>query len=143
MLKRIRGLGVAQEAMTLLEVLLALIILTLIANIFLAVFSTTAIWIKHSRYESSASYYAASLLEELREKPEKINSVSMAEPAALGLGEGYTPTNPAGIMACIDMEKAVDSSRLYHVRVMLSWYEGERKQELALQTIIRKGESDL
>lgn len=143
MSRKIQRSWPGQEAMTLLEVLLALVIFTIISNMALAIFSTATIWIKHSRYESTATYYAASLLEELREKPEKIKSVSMAEPEILGLGEGYTPAIPPGISAQIDMEKVDALDRLYRIRVTLSWYEGEQKQKLCLLTMMRKGESGL
>lgn len=141
MSRKIQRSRPGQEAMTFLEVLLALAIFTIISNVALAIFSTTTIWIKHSRYESTATYYAASLLEELREKPEKIKSVSLAEPEVLGLGEGYTPSIPPGISAQIDMEKVDALDRLYRIRITLSWYEGEHKQKLCLLTMIRKGES--
>ncbi|MDD2510225.1 MAG: hypothetical protein PHP26_08305 [Syntrophomonas sp.] len=132
-----------QEAMTLLEVLLALVLLTLIANVALAIFTTSAIWIKHSCHESTASYYAASLLEELREKTENIETVSLAAPEELGLGEGYTPSIPPGISAKIDMERVNDMDRLYRVRVTVCWDEGEEKRKLCLVTMIRKEESGL
>ncbi len=139
--RRVQRAVADKEAMTLLEVLLALAIFALISNITLAIMGTTSIWIKHSRNESIATCYAASLLEELRGKPEMLAEASQMGPEVLGLGEGYTPIGPLEIKARVDMEKLEAADKLYRVKITLSWDEGEQNKDLSLLTLIRKGES--
>lgn len=127
-----------EKGSTLLEVLLALIMLSVLTTTVLAIFSPTGLWICKARNETTVSNYAFALLEDLRDQRSLLHEANGISPEDLGLNQQYKPGVPAGITTRISMEVMSGFSQLYKVNISLGWSEGNQIREVNMATLIRK-----
>lgn len=130
---KLKRTGLNETGMTLLEVLVALVLLSLLASTVLAIFTPTTIWIKKARDETIAANYAFAILESLRADRGKLNGVINVDE----LIEEKPPYMEANIIR----ESGVDGfTNLYKVTVIVKRTEDapETLPLLRMGTIIRK-----
>jgi prepilin-type N-terminal cleavage/methylation domain-containing protein len=126
-----------QKGLSLIEVLAALLLLSLLAVSIPAIFGPAATWVYKARTETAAVNYAASLLEELRSEPEKIdelNTGKTAEEVSLLTESPY----PGMISQITRMQPQQTMPNLYDVMVTITWSQGGQPYNLQLSTVIRK-----
>lgn len=110
---KIKNMFINEKGMTLLEVLVALVLLSLLASTVLAIFTPTTIWIKKARDETIASNYAFAILEDLRAHREKLNGV--IDP------DDLMAEKPVDMEADIVGESEIDGfSNLYKITVTVT-----------------------
>jgi len=126
-----------EKGFTLIEVLTALLLLSWLAVSIPAIFGPVATWVCKARTETTAVNYAASVLEELRSEPGKIdelNTGKTAEELSIGCGSPYQ-----GMTSQITrMQPQQLMPNLYDVMVTVTWSEGGQPHNLQLRTVIRK-----
>jgi prepilin-type N-terminal cleavage/methylation domain-containing protein len=126
-----------QKGLTLIEVLTALLLISLLAVSIPGIFGPVAIWTCKARSETSAVNYAASLLDELRLESEKIdegNTGKTAEELHLVCTSSY----PGMTGTITRMQPQQSMPNLYDVVVTISWFQAGQPQNLQLVTLIRK-----
>jgi len=126
-----------QKGTTLIEVLTALLLLSLVSVSIPAIFGPAAQWIHKARVETTAVNYAASLLDELRSEPGKIdesNTGKTAEELSLVCASPY----PGMTNLISRMQPQQSMPFLYDVMVTVSWSQGGQPHNLQLCTVIRK-----
>ncbi|MCX5780430.1 MAG: hypothetical protein NTV45_06355 [Firmicutes bacterium] len=126
-----------QQGLSLIEVLASLVQLSLLAFIILAIFSPAARWIAAARQETTAVYFAAGILENLRSEPGRLDPVHTGQTAQeMGLAVGYPG---CGMMDEISrMQAQAAYPNLYDVTVTIAWPRGTETQSISLSTVIRK-----
>ena len=126
-----------EKGFTLIEVLTALLLLSWLAVSIPVIFGPVSIWVCKARTETTAVNYAASVLEELRSEPgkiDKLNSGKTAEELSLGCGSSYL-----GMTSQITrMQPQQLMPNLYDVMVTVTWSQGGQPHNLQLMTVIRK-----
>lgn len=127
----------SQSGLTLIEVLAALLLLSLVSLSIPAIFGPAAQWISKARLETTAVNYAASILDELRSERGKINEFNngkTAEELDLVCESPY----PGMTGQITQMQPQASLPNLYDVRVTVSWSQGGQTHNLQLSTVIRK-----
>lgn len=124
------------KGLTLLEVLFALLLLSLMAVSGLGLFLTANLWINQGRQQTIASCYASSILEELRSKGQLESGQKQYLAAD---SEELNSDSLQNMQAILSINKRVDIEHLYDVSVELSWQEGSNSRSLILKTIMRSG----
>ena len=126
-----------EKGFTLIEVLTALLLLSWLAVSIPAIFGPVALWVCNARTETTAINYAASVLEELRSEPgriDKLNTGKTAEELSLSCGSPYL-----GMTSQLTrMQPRQLMPNLYDVMVTVSWSQGGQPHTLQLGTVIRK-----
>ncbi|MDD4170614.1 MAG: prepilin-type N-terminal cleavage/methylation domain-containing protein [Syntrophomonas sp.] len=122
---------------TLIEILAALVLLSLLAGSILAVFSPVAHWMTEARQQTTAVNYAASILESLRSEPEKLDE-SNAGKSAQELGLSCASLSPDLTNEITRLEPLAAYPNLYDVMVTVEWAQGGENISLQLSTIIRR-----
>lgn len=126
-----------QKGLTLIEVLTALLLLSLVSVGIPAIFGPPAQWINKARLESTAVNYAASLLDELRSergKIDELNTGKTAEDLSLVSESPY----PGMTSQITRMQPQQSMPNLYDVMVTVTWFQGGQAHNLQLSTVIRK-----
>lgn len=126
-----------QKGLTLIEVLTALLLLSLVSLSIPAIFSPAAQWINKARIETWAVNYAASLLDELRCEPEKIDEVNCGKTAA-ELSLVCASPCPGMTGQISRMQPLPYAPLLYDIMVTVTWTQGGQMHTLNLSTVIRK-----
>ncbi|MEN6326265.1 MAG: type II secretion system protein [Syntrophomonas sp.] len=138
LLKNIKSERNLEKGTTLLEVLVALVILAVLTTAVLAIFMPTGLWISKARNETTAANYAAAILEDLRDQRSRLQTGNSISPEDLGLDQQYKPDFPVGINASISMESMASYSKLYKVQVLVKWKEGIELRKITMATLMRK-----
>ncbi|MDD4802183.1 MAG: hypothetical protein PHF24_04490 [Syntrophomonas sp.] len=127
-----------ERGLALLEVLAAMVLISLLTICIMSSFCSSANWVSKARHESAASSYAASILENLRAERSKINNSNAGQTAQELLpGCGYP------WMGMTDKINRMQSrpapyNHLYDITVTVYWREGVNMESRQLSTIIRK-----
>ena len=126
-----------QKGLCLIEVLASLVLLSLLAFGMLAIFSPTARWIAGARHETTAVYFAAAILEDLRLERTKIDPLNSGKNVQeMGLGMVCPVSGMAGEISL--MQALPYYPNLYDVTVTVTWIEGAVPRSLSMSTVIRK-----
>jgi Tfp pilus assembly protein PilV len=125
-----------ENGSSLIEVLAALVLLSLVGFSLLVIFAPVACWIGEARHETSAAFYAAAILENLRSEREKVDP-SNAGKTAQQLALAAVAAEPGLENVISRMEPRDTWSNLYDVTVTISWVAGVEVRSLNLSTIIR------
>lgn len=128
-----------KQGLTLIEVLITLVLLTLLASTVIAVYTPADLWIQQARHETEASFYARSILDNLRADRNKINATNHGKSAdEIWSGHYYKPSGLSDLTSTIDIEKhPADLNRLFNITVTITWIEGHRPYTLVLKTVMR------
>ncbi len=127
-----------ETGLTLIEVLASLVLLSLMTVSILSAFTPAASWIGKARRETTASNYAAAILEDLRADRSKIDNSNVGKTAQeLFPAYGYPW---AGMMDEITRLECQNPpyNNLYNITVTVSWLEGTKTRSLEISTMIRK-----
>ena len=126
-----------QKGLSLIEVLASLVLLSLLACGMLVIFSPAARWIVGARHETTAVYFAAAILENLRWERTKIDPLNSGKNAQeIGLN---VASSAPGMVGEISLMQAMPYyPNLYDVMVTVTWMEGKVPRSLSMSTIIRK-----
>jgi prepilin-type N-terminal cleavage/methylation domain-containing protein len=127
------------QGMTLIEVLAALILLSILAVTLVGIFTPTASWIYGARKETTACNYAAAVLEDLRSNRAVLASgVTRQTPSSLSLDETeYKPADCPTMQAYISMSSRTESTAIFDIAVTVEWTEGSQTRSMKLMTIMR------
>lgn len=126
-----------QKGFTLIEVLTALLILTLLAISIPAILGPVATWICKARIETTAINYGASLLDELRSKPEKVNSLNAGKTAEeIGLVCESPVPGMTGQISYVQPRPSLPN--LYEIILTITYSQAGQPGNLQLVTLIRK-----
>jgi len=126
-----------QKGLTLIEVLTALLLLSLLAVSIPGIFGPVATWTCKARSETTGVNYAASLLDELRLQPDKIDELNIGKTAE-ELGLVCDSSYPGMTSQITRMQPQPSMPNLYDVMVTVTWLEGGQPHNLQLATLIRK-----
>jgi type II secretory pathway pseudopilin PulG len=128
-----------ERGMSIIEVLATLILLCIVTITMLGTFAPTASWINTARKETTASNYAAAVLEDMRSNRSVLASgVTRQTPSALSLDETeYKPSDSPTMQAYITMSSRSESSLIFNITVTVEWIEGAQTRSLKLMTIMR------
>lgn len=122
-----------EKGTSLLEVLGSLFIVILILQLtYIIAFSTSQTF--RARHNTSASYYAVSLIESIRAGG-NIDTGSYQIPEGGNLN-GITP--PDGMEAQVSVIAVEDNPFLFLIEVTVYWLERGRPQQLKIESLIRK-----
>lgn len=128
-----------QTGLTLIEVLAALLLLSLISASIPVIFGTAARWISQARMETTAVAYGVSILDNLRAEREKLdqtNTGKTAEKLYLGGASPY----PGITGEITKMQPQLSFPNLYEVTLTITWFQSEQTHNLVLSTVIRKNQ---
>lgn len=125
------GPGYRSKGFTLMEVLVALCILSLICVILGPLLSTGLVWINGAGQESQAAFLAFSILEMVRANPPQVSGLLQLEARDLGIEvkEGWE--------AKVYLLPYDDSNRLLEVRAEVN-YDSVSKEKVVIHTMIRQ-----
>ena len=127
------------QGMTLIEVLAALILLSIFAVTLLGIFAPAANWINMARKETTASNYASAVLEDLRSnRGALLSDVTYQTPSALLLNETeYKPSECPTMQAYITIRSLKELTSIINITVTVEWMEGGQTHSLELMTLMR------
>ncbi|MGR6836431.1 type IV pilus modification PilV family protein [Syntrophomonas erecta] len=125
------GPGYRSKGFTLMEVLVALCILSVICVILGPLLSTGLVWIDGAGQESRAAFLAFSLLEAVRANPPQVKGFLQLEAEELGvkIEEGWEAK--VYLLPCDDL------NRLLKVRAEVK-YDSVSKEKVVIHTMIRQ-----
>jgi len=124
-----------EEGLTLVEVLLSLVMLSLITSGLIGVFVPTTMWVTRARNETTAANYAYAILENLRSDRETVTSFTSGESADDLWGDHeYKPAEPGSISSSI--VKSPLGGDLFEITVTVSWNQGEQSHDITMISII-------
>ena len=128
-----------EKGLTLIEVLIALVIFSLIAVSVVSMYIPAAMWVEKAGKETRALYYASGIIEDLRAHNGNLYEVTRTVPGDenLNLNHGCKPDDMTAEIT-IDLRGDQGLNNLYEVTVTVSWFEQEIPDSLILATIIRK-----
>lgn len=125
------------KGLTLIEVLASMVLLSLLAVLFTAVFPPAAGWIVHARKETLAASYGCAIIEELRSNRQQIESSNTGKTAQFLFPNAGFPWD--GLTdEIVRMQSWGTYNNLYEITVKVSWYEGADQRWMELNTIMRK-----
>lgn len=153
-----------EKAMTLLEVMAALVILSLLTVTLLSLFSTSGVWLAGANKQTRASEYAAAIIEVARAYANDINSATLPlnfedndiaddkftfrmDPTDL-TGPEIEIEAPAKMKAVIDIKQHDDSiyyaagfnrtisNNLLDIKVTITWDESGHNRQQEFSTIV-------
>lgn len=130
------------HGMTLLEVLVALILLSLITINILTIYITSSGSLNRARRETTASHYCFAVMENLRENRNVLTAgINHQLPLSLNIDETpYKPSDSPIMQAYITMNPRSDIGSTFDVIVTVEWLEGQQIRTLSMVTILRKME---
>ncbi|MDD3364776.1 MAG: prepilin-type N-terminal cleavage/methylation domain-containing protein [Syntrophomonas sp.] len=127
-----------ETGLTLIEVLASLVLLSLMTVSIMSAFTPAASWINKARRETTASNYAAAILEDLRSDRNKINNSNAGKSARdLFPAYGYPWAGMTDEITRLERQNP-PYSNLYDVTVTVSWSEGTKTRSLQISTMIKK-----
>jgi len=124
-----------EKGLTLIEVLVSLVLLSLLTVSILGIFTPTARWIAIARQETTASNYASAVLEDLREERNYIDNKDDV-PVEEFLSDHNYPSQEMD--AYITMKKISSFENLYNITVTVNRSGDTESHILQMSTIMRK-----
>jgi hypothetical protein len=121
--------------MTLIEVLAALIVLTLSVGVLVACYRQVMVLNAAAELRTTGAAYAAAVLEDLKVHPERLRVGNGADLASIEPDIEV----PAGISVYADISSYDEDLRLYRVEVHFGWINNGRRQEDSLITVLPGG----
>lgn len=140
-----------QEGMTLVEVMAALVILSLLCVSMLGLYTSSQMWISKAGVRVQASEYAAAIMENIRARSEKLNSVTMtgSPPTATYMDTDISHSafslsplamvvnDPARFTEQVKISPySPGEHNLYSVTVTVSWVRGDKNDSYTLTSVV-------
>lgn len=118
---------------SLIEVLAALVIVSLVIGSALSFFTRGMAWNQGAAMRTSAIYYGQALIEEIKAYPVKIHENLSGDQAALALDVEA----PKGISSRVFISRYDAALHLYLIRVELVWKVRDKTQQETLMAILQ------
>lgn len=122
------GIETNEDGVSLLEVMVALVLILLLVESLLPLLLTGMNGIGLAGERTAACTYADSLLEEMKVRPELLDGLDEQEWAGAE-DLAFSVTSPAGMEACISMAPVEGAISLYQVRIKVLSTGGNRSWE--------------
>jgi len=130
-----------EAGFTLIEVMVALVLLCLVSISFFSAFTATGKWILKGGTDTVAGNYAHAILENLRSQRGSLLTTDHAGQTSADVllpGHEYKPDYPDDINAVVDISQQEEPlSHLWNIAVTVTWTENGQTQEFTMHTIIR------
>lgn len=133
MLKNFCGLFSSTKGTSLIEVLAALVVVSLVIGSALSFFTRGMAWNQGAAMRTRAVYYGQALIEEIKVCPVKIHENISGDQAALDLNVKA----PKGISSRVFISRYDAALHLYQIRVELVWTVREKTQQETLMAILQ------